>query len=613
MKRRLLVAVAVAALLLVGGGAWLARAEEGRLPPAVAVGGVSVGGRSVEDAGLLLRRAARRRAHRPIVLTLAEKRIEISGALLGAEPELDRALTRARRSRGAFSRLAARIGFAGTSEVPLTFRLDPARLAAFLDVVGQRVDRPASPARLEFRGQELIVVPSQAGRTVDARALEARLMLLPSSLRLPLRPLSPPILEPAARRARARAEKLLRNPPAVVLGRMRAQLGESLLRRALRFEPRGRKLLVSLAPAPLAARLRPAFRDYEAKPRDARFRVHGDRVELVPATRGRELAVDRIAADLVEQAGSPEVRARFDTLIPELTTAKAKALGIRELVSEFTTNYPCCAPRVANIQRAARILDGTIVPAGGRFSLNEGLGMRTPDRGFVTAPMIARGRLIDAVGGGVSQVATTFYNAAFFAGLELVTHTPHQFYISRYPVGREATVSWGGPELIFRNNWPAAILVKVEAGSTSITVRFYSSLLGRRVETETGKPYNWRAARVRTVLKRSLPRGSRTIVQHGGVAGFSVSYTRRVFRGEKLIKNERFYVRYDPEDTVIEVGPPKRRNRKHLGDSKRPGNKETPVEQGLSENADRLARPTPGPRAERPSEEPAPTPLPARR
>ena len=136
----------------------------------------------------------------------------------------------------------------------------------------------------------------------------------------------------------------------------------------------------------------------------------------------------------------------------------ASALRITELVSEFTTPYNCCEPRVTNIQRAAEILDGTIIPAGGTFSLNDALGQRTLDRGFVLAPQIAAGRLEDAVGGGVSQVSTTIYNAAFFAGLELVAHTPHQFWISRYPEGREATLSFGGPELIFVNDWDAAIL-----------------------------------------------------------------------------------------------------------------------------------------------------------
>ena len=169
--------------------------------------------------------------------------------------------------------------------------------------------------------------------------------------------------------------------------------------------------------------------------------------------------------------------------------------------------------------------------------------------------MIAAGRLVDAIGGGVSQVATTFYNAAFFAGLELIAHTPHEFYISRYPMGREATVSWGGPELIFRNDWPAGILVKVIAGDTFITVQFYSSKLGRRVETETGEPYAYTSATTVRVYNPALPPGTEITTQSGGITGFTVGYTRRVYRGDELTRDEDFLVRYLPENSIVEYGP----------------------------------------------------------
>src|SRR5262249_18604136 len=111
------------------------------------------------------------------------------------------------------------------------------------------------------------------------------------------------------------------------------------------------------------------------------------------------------------------------------------------LVGSFTTPFPCCQPRVTNIRRAAQLLDGTVLPPNGRFSLNGALGRRTIAKGFVPAPSISGGELVDSVGGGISQVSTTLYNAAFFSGLKLVAHTPHSFYISRYPPGREATIS----------------------------------------------------------------------------------------------------------------------------------------------------------------------------
>jgi vancomycin resistance protein YoaR len=241
-----------------------------------------------------------------------------------------------------------------------------------------------------------------------------------------------------------------------------------------------------------------------------------------------------------------------------LTTAEARALRIRELVSEFTTYYPCCAARVTNIQRAAQLLDGTVLRPGESFSLNGALGERTVEKGFVYAPQILAGKLEDAVGGGISQVSTTLYNAAFFAGLRLDDHQPHQFYISRYPMGREATISWGGPEMIFTNDWDAGLLIKVSAWSTGVSVRFYSSRLGRRVETETGEPYSYVQPTTRVKKNPALKPGERHVLQEAGPAGFTVEYTRKVYRGDELIKDERYRTRYDAENEYVEVGPKKK-------------------------------------------------------
>ena len=271
---------------------------------------------------------------------------------------------------------------------------------------------------------------------------------------------------------------------------------------------------------------------FERQPVDA-ARCRRRPVRLVPDVPGRKLDADRIALSLVTNLPARAHLARFLSAQPKLTTEKAQKLGITELVSEFSTNYPCCAPRVTNIKRAATLLDGTIILPGKVFSLNGALGKRTKAKGFVSAPQIFNGRFEDAVGGGISQVATTLFNAAFFSGIKLVAHQAHQFYISRYPMGREATVSWGGPELIFRNDWPAAILMKLDASDSGITVRFYSTKLGRRVTTTTGKPYDLTTPKTVTVTNSELPAGAREVVQEAGDGGFTVDYTRQVFRAAR--------------------------------------------------------------------------------
>ena len=207
-----------------------------------------------------------------------------------------------------------------------------------------------------------------------------------------------------------------------------------------------------------------------------------------------------------------------------------------------------------NIRRAAQLLDGTVIPSGGRFSMNKALGRRTVQRGFVPAPMISGGRLVNSVGGGISQVATALYNAAFFAGLTLVAHTPHSFYISRYPMGREATISWGGPELVFGNDWNAPVLMRLTATANATTVKLYSDRAGRKVSAWTGRPYAYVQPTTCYVQNARLRRGVRRVVQEAGVPGFTIAYGRRVLRGATIVRSDRFRVRYEPVNRIVELG-----------------------------------------------------------
>ncbi len=155
--------------------------------------------------------------------------------------------------------------------------------------------------------------------------------------------------------------------------------------------------------------------------------------------------------------------------------ADLEALGILEEISSFTTNHDCCAGRVTNIHLMADIVRGAVIEPGEEFSLNGFVGKRTRERGFVPAGAIASGIVEDQVGGGVSQFATTTFNAAFFAGIEIPEYQSHSLYFSRYPRGREATISWPKPDLVLRNQTPYGILIWTSYTDTSITVTMYST------------------------------------------------------------------------------------------------------------------------------------------
>ncbi|MGZ4727848.1 MAG: VanW family protein, partial [Acidimicrobiales bacterium] len=137
--------------------------------------------------------------------------------------------------------------------------------------------------------------------------------------------------------------------------------------------------------------------------------------------------------------------------------------------------YPAGQERVVNIHRIADIVRGMVIPPGETWSLNGSVGQRTTAKGFVDAPVIYNGEHDSDIGGGVSQFATTTFNAAFFGGLDFEEYQSHSLYISRYPYGREATVSWKQPDLKIKNITPYGILIWPTYTGTSLTVTLYSS------------------------------------------------------------------------------------------------------------------------------------------
>jgi vancomycin resistance protein YoaR len=530
------------------------------IPPRVSIGGVDVGGMSADDARQALEEHATRRLQGRVRFTAADDEsvaITLDAGTVASAAKIDEALAAARDARGRFGSALAQLGLAGRKELPLNYALEDQAVRALVRDVGIRLGETAVSATVALDGEEIVATPARPGRAVDRAALVAALATLPSSVAITTRPAEPAADDEDARRARDLATRVVATTRQVTLDGRTASLGPQAVRDALRFPIRKGTIAVELDPDALRATLVRPLGVTERAPTDARLRIRGDRVVVVPSLAGRRLDGASLGAAIVRDPEAATVAAAVTTAKPEFTTAEARALGVREKVSEFTTPYACCQPRVRNIQRAAAILDGTVLGAGERFSLNDALGERVASRGFVEAPAIAAGELVDTVGGGVSQVATTMYNAAFFAGLALEAHTPHEFYISRYPMGREATVSWRQPDLVFRNDWDAAILMSVRAASNGITVAFYSSTLGRRVETTTGQPTNRTAPKTIERSKPDLPPGTRRVVQSAGAGGFAISYMRKVYAGKRLKRDETFRWTYRPENAIVEVGPPK--------------------------------------------------------
>jgi vancomycin resistance protein YoaR len=193
-------------------------------------------------------------------------------------------------------------------------------------------------------------------------------------------------------------------------------------------------------------------------------------------------------------------------------------------------------------------MDRTLVLPGKEFSLNRAVGERTEERGFAAGFIIDDGQLAVDFGGGVSQLATTTFNAAYFAGLDLVEHHAHSFYISRYPEGREATVAWGFKDLRFRNDSPQGIFVTTSWTTGSVTVRIYGTKRFR-IESVKGPRFDVKPFKV---VHDPRPEGvdPGDCVATEGVPGFRVVVTRQFFQGGTQVRSEKFRTKYAPENEV---------------------------------------------------------------
>lgn len=164
--------------------------------------------------------------------------------------------------------------------------------------------------------------------------------------------------------------------------------------------------------------------------------------------------------------------------LPELDYIEPPPLPPIQRVSRFTTYHDCCEPRVHNIQLMARTLDGHVVYPGEVFSLNEVTGRRTAAKGYVEAPILCSSGYCSGVGGGTSQFGTTIFNAIFWGGYEEVSHRPHSIWITRYPVGIEATLLYPTLDVAFRNDTVTPVTIHTSYTSTSITVELWGNAGG---------------------------------------------------------------------------------------------------------------------------------------
>ncbi len=514
--------------------------------PGTRVAGVSLGGKTAQEARKELEPVVGNDV--PVVLRAAGRTYRISPAVAGYTVDVDETIVRALD--------AGRDGFLGGAvntvrgvvderDVPLVTRIDQAQLDDTVDGLRKEISRAPFAGELDVTADpiDVEVVPSRTGRTVDRDEL-AHLLERGIRRRGGAAITVPVTSTPVAPRARvqavaAQAREYLRKPLLLTVADSPIAISAAQLAQVVALESvdggkdvrlgAGDKRLEALVNQLAPARERPARNarvsatnpgaSLSAKG-NVTWRPRSAKVSVTEGRAGREVrrADAAKAIEAAIRAGSHSTRLPVKRV--GAAVSRADANEVDSLIGTFTTQYEPGQPRVTNIRAIARTVNGTVIRPGQQFSLNGIVGERTEAKGYVPAPFIAEGnKLEDSVGGGVSQFSTTMYNAAYFAGLQIDSHTPHSFYISRYPAGRESTLNFGSIDLTWTNDTKVPIFVRTSTDATSVTVSLYGSNGGRRVEAVTG-------------ARQPRPGG-----------GFSMVVTRKITVGGKT-REDRFTTTY---------------------------------------------------------------------
>ncbi|MCZ4560818.1 VanW family protein [Rhodococcus sp. IEGM 1401] len=543
----------VAVLTLLYAADWITSSD--RVPRGVTVAGIEVGGKSHSDAEELLRSELGARAEQPVSVDVGDRQVEVLPAAAGLGVDWNATLDRAgSQPINPITRLTS---FFGSREIGVVSTTDEQALTAAIDGLRVETDRDPVEGDVVFDGSTPIAVAPLAGRILDADGTRRNLQTEWASGATEAVYESTPVTvtQEAVDQALENIAAPAVEAPVIVAGRenVDATLPTDRVGEVLRFDPDGQGGLTPIYDTDVATGiLAPQLVRTEVPPRDASFTFSGGAPTVVPGEMGELVewrkTLEQLPA-LLSADGPRTTEAIYEPAPPALTTEAAQNLGVREVIAEYTTGGFEYASGV-NIGLTAQIVNGALVKPKETFSLNQYTGPRGTAQGFVESGIIDNGRPDRAVGGGISQFATTLYNASYFAGMEDTDHTEHSYYISRYPEAREATVFEGAIDLQFTNPNDTGVVIQSFADSSSVTVRLWGTKTVD-VESITGSRTNFTSPDTVT-----LPAGAGCVASGGG-QGFTASDTRVISdaaSGREISRNTRT-VKYDPIPIVRCVQP----------------------------------------------------------
>lgn len=577
---------AVALFVLLAAGEVLASA--GRVHPGVAVASVSVGGMSAAQAHAVLQNQLLARAEKPVTVTYGDKTWKVKSTDVGLDFDFERMTADAMavgREGGVLAAFDGRLrAWLGRVDLPAAPTAEAPKLNASIDNIAKGTDEPHTDATVKITGTSMSVVSAVNGQALDRKKAAGLLLAAMAGTKRSVKaPVGEDVVDVTDAEAAAAIEvatQMVSAPATVNYKDKTWTFTPEQIAKWIAFEQvdvstasssssgtaapsdttaQGVWLVPVVSAKQASKMIVPALGAGIGKPaKDARFKTSRGSVIIIPSEEGVGPDIEALALSLNNELTTPgsqrSVELRTHRTEPALTTEKARAMGVKERISTYTTTYEASnRPRVNNIHKLGGALDGTLVAPGAVFSFNGAVGERTAAKGYTEAPAIVNGKLVPQLGGGICQVGTTIFNTVFESGLPVVQRQNHSFYISHYPKGRDATVSWGGPDFKFRNDTDGWVLISVSYSSSSITISLYGTDPGYEVEARTGPWVRVRPFPTQTIKDPTLVKGGK-IVEDSGQTGRSITVKRIVTKDGTEVRTDTFVSNYKPKVQVVRVG-----------------------------------------------------------
>ena len=524
--------------------------SEGKVPRGVTVGGVDISGVDKSQAEQRLRNDLGERTRQPVTVMAGNMSSTIEPAKSGMQVDWGATVDQAgQQPLNPITRIRS---FFETREVGIISKITDEGLNRSLNRVERELTRDAENAKLSVGADgKADIKEDKPGQTVDRELLDTQVRenWLNTDGRVNVE--ATITLADADKDAAERAAKQYVEPATaknlVFHGRDKVDgvITPQNWHEILTFKVDGGEFMPEWNTEKAQEILSEQLSSTEVEYRDASFEFHGDDITVVPSKDGVIIKWKETLGDFQGKALDKKKRDHevvYEDKKAEYTTEQAKKAHFDDVVGTFTTGG-FSGSSGTNIRRVAEMVTGEIVLPGETFSLNGHTGPRGTAQGFVESGIIIDGHAGKAVGGGISQFATTLYNASYFAGMEDVEHTPHSYYISRYPAGREATVYEGAIDLKFKNPFDTPVRITTEVSGDSVTVRLHGV---KQVDVESIP-----GERTNPTSPKKMELDGDDCSPSSGAPGFTITDTRVVkdLKGKELSRETQRTV-YDPQPIV---------------------------------------------------------------